>query len=141
MRSSISAQSWASVPPAPAWTSTNALPASCAPAEHALEFEALDFLARRVHVAADLGDRRLVLLGLGQLEQVGRVVEAAVDALELAHHRLELGALPAERLGARRVLPDLGILQRLLDLGQPLALAIEVKETPGARWTARGDRG
>jgi len=52
-----------------------------------------------------------------------------------------LCALAAERLGAGRVFPDFRIFQRLLDLGQPLALAIEVKDTPGGQTRARADRG
>jgi hypothetical protein len=52
-----------------------------------------------------------------------------------------LRTLPAELLGLRRILPDVGILQRLADLGEPLALAINVKDTPGGPSIAPADRG
>ena len=110
-------------------------------AEHALELEALDILAHHIDVAAEPAEGGLVLLRLGQIEQIRRVGEAALDALEVPHQPFELRALAAEQLGPRRVFPDLGVFQCLLYFGQPLALAVEVKDTPGETPTARGGRG
>jgi hypothetical protein len=107
-------------------------------AEHALELELLDLGAHGVHVARDLGHRGFVLLGFGQLQQIGRIGKPAIEPLELPDDAVELGTLAPQRLGTRRVFPDFGVFQRLLDLGQAFLLAIAVKDTPGARPIARG---
>jgi hypothetical protein len=107
-------------------------------AEHALELELLDLAAHRIDIARYFDRGALVLVGLGHLQQVSRVGQPAVEPLELPHDAIELGAFAAQRFGARGVLPDLGIFQPLLDLRQPFLLAIEVKDTPEARPTARG---
>jgi hypothetical protein len=46
------------------------------------------------------------------------------------HHFLEAGPFPSQFLGAFGIVPDRGIFQFPRDLGQPLALGIEVKDTP-----------
>jgi hypothetical protein len=46
------------------------------------------------------------------------------------HHLLQAGALTPEFLGALRIVPDIGSFQLPGDLGQPLTLGIEVKDTP-----------
>jgi hypothetical protein len=109
-------------------------------AEHPLELKPLDFPPCRVHVATHLGNRGFIVLGFGHFEQVSGVAETAINALQHAHHAIELGPFAAEGFGAGGILPDLGIFQRLLYLGQPLALAVEVKDTPGGLRTDREDR-
>jgi hypothetical protein len=49
------------------------------------------------------------------------------------HDRLEQLLLAAEILGAFRVVPDVGRLERAIDFDQAGALDIEVKDTPGVR--------
>jgi hypothetical protein len=46
------------------------------------------------------------------------------------HHFLEARAFPPEFLSAFRMVPDAGIFEFPRDLRQPLALGIEVKDTP-----------
>jgi len=46
------------------------------------------------------------------------------------HHFLQACAFPPEFLRALRIVPDRGIFQFPRDLRQPLALGIEVKDTP-----------
>lgn len=98
--------------------------------EHAGELEALDVGADRRDVAGDLGDGRLVLLLLGQLEQRGGVGKAAADAGKVSDDGLELGPLAAQGLGTPGVVPGRRILQGLLDLGEAPLLGGVVKDTP-----------
>jgi len=46
------------------------------------------------------------------------------------HHLFQPRALPAEFLGAFRVIPDGGVFQFPADLGQAFSACIEVKDTP-----------
>jgi hypothetical protein len=110
-------------------------------AEHALELEPLDLPAGRLDVTRNARHRAHVALGVCHVEQICRIGEPALDAVEQRNYRFELRTLPAELLGLRRILPDVGILQRLADLGEPLALAIDVKDTPGEPSIAPADRG
>jgi hypothetical protein len=98
--------------------------------KHARELEALDVGAHRGDVTGDLGDGGLVLLLLGELEQGGGVGERPADAGEVADDGLELGPLPAQRLGAPRVVPGRRVLQGFLDLGEAPLLGGVVKDTP-----------
>jgi hypothetical protein len=106
-------------------------------AEHALELELLDFPAHGIDVAHHFGDGGLVVLGLRHLEQISGITETLVEPVELPDQNIELCPLATQRFGARRVLPDCRVFQRALDFGQPLFLAIEVKDTPEARPNAR----
>ena len=53
-----------------------------------------------------------------------------VELVERADDGLELGALAAEFLGAVGLVPDGRILELAQDLGQALAAALVVKDTP-----------
>ncbi len=77
--------------------------------EHALELEFLDLALEAPRIGLDVVDRGSLGLRLGELEQLERSGDAVPDAIEPRGERLELGALLAERLGALRRLPDLGI--------------------------------
>jgi hypothetical protein len=46
------------------------------------------------------------------------------------HHFLEARPFPSQLLRTLRIVPDRRIFQFPCDLGQPLALGIEVKDTP-----------
>jgi hypothetical protein len=108
MRSSISAQSCASVPPCPALMSTKALCVHRA-GEHAAELELGDLLLEPVGVRRDAGDRVASSLSSAAISsnstpsrvRLGELVEQLDDVLEL-------GALPAERLRLLRLVPDAG---------------------------------
>jgi hypothetical protein len=90
-------------------------------------------------VAFDGGEGRVVALAAGELEELLRVPQAAVEGRQAADDRVELLLLPAEILGAPRVIPDLGILERFGDRIEASLLRLEVKDTSAAR--PRGARG
>jgi hypothetical protein len=108
-------------------------------AEHALELERLDLGPQRLDIPIDTGRRGGITLGFGEIEQIRAVGEPALQPPELRYQAIQLGALATERLGPGRVIPDARVFQRLLDLGQPFGLAVQVKDTPGA--VAAGRRG
>jgi hypothetical protein len=132
MRSSISAQSCASVPPAPAWMSTK-------------QFEAVE-LARRTCGGTpaarprgdlvDVGDHRsgsaFIVIGLGHVQQLGRVDQAIGVVADLGDRALERGALAAQGLRTLGIVPDRRVFQLAAYFLEPLDLGIEVKDTSGA---------
>src|SRR5213079_1998348 len=95
MRSSIAAQSCASVPPEPAWMSAKQL----------LGSSGLENMRRNSSAATSLSRRD----GARHIEQLLRVGEAAADAAERADHGLERLFFLAERLRALRVVPQLRV--------------------------------
>jgi hypothetical protein len=98
--------------------------------KHALELEALDVLLELLRVALDLGDRAGLALGLGELEELERAGDAGPDAVEPLGDRGELRALAAEGLGLVGVVPDLRVFEFAAYFGEPLALAVVLKDTP-----------
>jgi hypothetical protein len=74
----------------------------------------------------------LVVLGLGQLQQLGRAFQAFEQALDAVDGPVERRALAAQRLGTFRVVPDVRVFQFALYFLQALALGIVVKDTPSA---------
>jgi len=108
--------------------------------EHPPELEPADGLLDAGDVVAHGDERRIVALGARQLEQLAAVREIAVDVAKRADDRLERLLLPAERLRALGIVPDLGVLELALDLGQPRRLDLEVKDTSGAGPRVRGGR-
>jgi hypothetical protein len=90
-----------------------------------------------LRVALDVTRRDLIALGLGELEELGRLADAAAGAVDLADVARQPGALAPELLGARRVGPDRRILQLPTDLLETLELAVVLKETPVANRSAR----
>jgi hypothetical protein len=104
--------------------------------EHALELELRDLALEPAGVLLDRGDRAGVGFGLGELEQLARLDDTAVQLLEGADDALELGALAAELLGPLRVLPDGRVLEFAQDLRQALLAALVVKGTPSAPCSA-----
>jgi hypothetical protein len=100
------------------------------PGEHALELEALDLFLELAGVALDLGDRAGLGFGLGELEQLEGAQDAVPDAVEALGDRRELRTLAAERLRPVRVVPDLRVFELAAYLGEPLALAVVLKDTP-----------
>jgi hypothetical protein len=103
-----------------------------------LELEALDTLLRALEVLLDACDGGVVVLGRGHLQQLIRVAEGLLVAIELADGLGEPRALAVQLLRAVGLVPDLGILELALDLREPLGASIVVKDTPSGR---RGDLG
>jgi len=91
-------------------------------------------------VRGDPGEGGVVALRTRQAEKLGGVGEPGPDAAQRTDDGFERLLFLAELLGALRVAPDLRIAQLLLDLGQPLLLAFEVKDTSAARPTAPAGR-
>jgi hypothetical protein len=54
------------------------------------------------------------------------------------HHAFERDALLAERLRARRVVPDIRRFEFALNFDQAVGLGVEVKDTPLARRSGAG---
>ena len=90
-----------------------------------------------LRIAFDILRGALVAFGLGQLEKLGRLADAAAGAVDLADVAGQPGALAPKLLGARRVGPDRRILQLPTDLLETLELAVVLKETPVANRSAR----
>jgi hypothetical protein len=108
-------------------------------AEHALEFELAHLRLERAGVAFDVARRGFVVLALGQLEQLARVADGGVGAIELLELRAQARAFAPEFLRPVRCAPDLRVLQFARDFLEPLLLAVVLKETPSRRRRAPRD--
>ena len=115
MRSSISAQSCESVPPAPAFTVTTASPASYSPEKSRASSSSASRDSIDAPLALQLVRDRVVLLGqlLERLEVVDVGLERA-ERLEPPRHRRVLADTDAALL---LVVPEAGRLHRALELG------------------------
>jgi hypothetical protein len=99
-------------------------------AEHALKLESINYLNHRRKVCCDsLLGRRIVFID-GQLQQSGCVLQPSANAIQRQQHRFQARALPPQRFGFFRVVPDCRVLEFLTDLVQAIQLIIEVKDTP-----------
>ena len=106
-RSSMPAQSQASVPPAPAWMSMKQLQRVGRVAEHAAELELLDRLLRSsCGLGLDGAQAGDVAFGLAHLVQLGVVGEVAGQVVDGADHVFERLLLAAQFLGALGFVPD-----------------------------------
>ena len=106
----MSAQSWASVPPVPAWISRTASPASYWPSKSASS------CSRPSSPSSEATSFAISVLVLAEREQLLRVLELALKplvALELADEPRVLGG-DASRTGL--VVPEPGSPHRLLEL-------------------------
>jgi len=97
--------------------------------KHALEFELFDFQTQAVDVRLDLlGCPGIRLIGR-QLEEFRRIAQGALEAIQAAHHLLELGAFLSQFLSAIRVVPNSGLLELALYFLQPLVFVVVIKDT------------
>ena len=120
MRRSISAQSVASVPPAPALIVRIAARSSCSPENSSAVRSRPKSVSSAAAFAVELG----LELGIGGLvEELERGLEVG-GAGEQVTPRLDLGAqavgLAQDLLGAALVVPESGLLGQRLELGDPL---------------------
>jgi hypothetical protein len=100
--------------------------------EHALEFQLFD-AARIALDVVDHGLRGLlVVLHLGEVEQLAGAGEAFGQAADAVDGLVEQRALAAERLRAFGVVPDVGALEFSVDFFQTLYFRVVVKDTPSA---------
>jgi hypothetical protein len=63
-----------------------------------------------------------------------------VQPRERADLGFQFGAFAAEILGALGIVPEFGLFELALDLGQAVLLGVEVKDTPVRPGTGRADR-
>jgi hypothetical protein len=97
--------------------------------KHALELELGDVALEPLHILLDrLGGRGVVLL-LGQRQELAGFGDAVCDLVQGRDDLLEPGALAPELLGLLGSVPDRGIFQLAVDLRQPLALGVVLKDT------------
>jgi len=91
-------------------------------------------------VGLDCGERRIVVLGARELEQLACVAQPAVETGEDADDVLELFLFAPQLLGAPGIGPDVGLLEFPRYLGETRLLALEVKDTSAAPATAYSGR-
>jgi hypothetical protein len=101
--------------------------------EHPPELEVGDRLLEAVDVAGDREQRRVVVLGARQLEELRAVGEAVVERRQRADDRVERLLLLAELLRALRVVPDLRVLELARYRREPRGLLVDVKDTSASR--------
>jgi hypothetical protein len=97
-------------------------------------------LLQFLYIKKNTGERGVIPLGTGEVEQLFGVRNAAADALQRADQGLQLLFLLAQLLRALRVVPQLGILELPVQRLQALFLGLEVKDTSAARPTANAAR-
>jgi hypothetical protein len=133
MRSSIEAQSCASVPPCAGLDVDEAVVRVGRVAEHAAELHRRDFLLDAFEVALDGHDRRFVILAAREFEQLARVGDVSRRVLQRDHHAFEGFLFLAQFLGMFGVVPDRRVFQRARDFLELFGLQVEVKDTSAAR--------
>ena len=84
-------------------------------------------LCSAVDLGADLGERRRVGLGLGQLEQHAGVVEPGPQPLQPVDLACDVGQPGGDLLRARLVVPEVGRGRLLLQLGLVPAQPVEIE--------------
>ncbi len=126
MRSSISAQSCASVPPASAWIITTASPSSYSPLNSASSCSRSSSRPQR-------HDRRRDLVGeaLVHLEQLARVVVLARQAVVALEPPREPSVLGRDGRRMLRLVPEAGLSELFLELGDPRRQRSGVKGNHG----------
>jgi hypothetical protein len=70
-----------------------------------------------------------IRLGGGQIQQFGGIGQGAREPIEAADDLLELGAFPAQLLGAVGIAPNTGLFELALYFLQPLVLVVVIKDT------------
>ena len=132
IRSTISAQSCASVPPAPALTVTSASPASYGPEKSRASSSSPSRALDAVELLVDLVGERLVLVG--ELDQRLEVVDVALELLPGLEPARGARVLGADLGGVLLVVPEAGRAHVALELGdaprEPLGVeeAVQVRE-------------
>ena len=104
------------------------LPADLSRAAAPVEIAYLCFELHRL--ALEIRERAGVVLGFGELQQLGGVGDGGKGAVEPFELARELRALLAEGLGLVGGIPDVGKLELAAHFLQAFALAVVVKGTP-----------
>jgi hypothetical protein len=85
--------------------------------EQALELALAGLLAQPLQRRLGVGDHRVVVLGLGELDQPERVLEVTLDLAIALDAALEARPLTQQRLGRRGFLPEIWVLDEGIELG------------------------
>ena len=132
MRMSMLAQSWLSVPPAPAWTSRYAIVCVCLARKQCFELAAGHFDFQALERRFRLGDRFVVLLGLAKLDQRQLVFELLLDPADGLELIVERIALAHDALRARLIVPEVGVFRFFIQFGKATRSGINVKDASSA---------
>jgi hypothetical protein len=97
--------------------------------KHALELQLLDFPREPADISLDLGDRAVIRLRRREVEQLARIGERRLEAIEAADDLLQLGSFPPELLRPIGLIPDTRLLELALYFLQPLVLVVVIKDT------------
>jgi prepilin-type processing-associated H-X9-DG protein len=130
MRSSISAQSCASVPPAAGLDVDEGAVRIHLAREHALELEFVDARGLRFQIVAHGDGRALVVFGDGHVEQFAGFGQRIRQAGNFADDLVEQSALATQFLRPRRVVPDARQFEFAGYFFEAFALGLVVKGTP-----------
>ena len=85
--------------------------------KQALELALARLLAKPLQRGLCLGKDRLIALGLGELNQLQRILELALDLAVTIDAALEARALAQQRLGSRGLFPQVRVLDERIELG------------------------
>ncbi len=94
-----------------------------------MKLELFDLAGQPVDVGLDLIGRPGVPLFGGQIEQLRRIAQRALEPVQSADDLLEPGALLAQILGALRVVPNTGLFELALYFLEPFVSVVVIKDT------------
>ena len=83
-------------------------------------------------IGLGFGDAGLVLLGLAQLDQGQRVLQAPLEAAVLGDRLVEARALAHDLLGGLGIVPEVGVLGAGVQRLQALERGVQVKDASSA---------
>src|SRR6185437_10343373 len=104
--------------------------------QQALELALPHLLLQSRESAIGLGDHRLIAFGLRQLEKLERLLKLALDREAAVDTAVEPRALAHQRLGARRIVPKLGVFDERVQLGEAPGCVIPVKDASSTATTS-----
>jgi hypothetical protein len=102
-------------------------------AKHALEFQAAYAGLERAGVAFDIARGGFIVLTFGQIQQLRRIADRIVGAIELVELAAQPGALATELLGTLGCAPDRRVFEFEVYFFEAFFFAIVLKETPSRR--------
>ena len=127
MRRRISAQSCASVPPAPGWSVTDGVTPVVRPAEQLSKLGLGHLLADRCDFAGGFAERFFALLVFGDVEKKPRLFKIGSMFFPTRENRFESGLFFENGLGFFGVVPKIRLGGDLVQLFDALLFAVDVK--------------
>ena len=89
----------------------------------------------RRSAASAFADDRLIALGFAEFDQRDLIVELLLHARQRGELLVERGALLHQPAGALGIVPEIGVFGLLVQLGQPGARLVDVKDASSAART------